>query len=140
LGEAILTVDEGFYGPDKLFYCREIYRQMQGLQPHVLSNLRDTVHLCKVVFRSAARNKFGEYRYIAHIQYEAKVDENDATKVIKEAKHEYVFDLPRDAFFFQDAEYTRDHALENSFRHDIRIPDDIMPKAWLDLLPTEEGA
>jgi hypothetical protein len=134
LDEAILTVDEGFYGNDKLFYCRESYRQMRGFGPHEGSNLKGA-HPCKVVFRSQIRS--GEYRYVALIEFE-KSDDNDASKVVDTA-HEYLFDLPRDAFFFQDKEYTRDHALESSFRHDLRIPDDIMPKAWLDRLPVEES-
>jgi hypothetical protein len=127
LNEAILTVDEGFYGDDMLFFCRESYRRMRGFEPHEDSNLKGT-HPCTVVFRS--QNRYGEYRYIAHIEF----DNNDFDKT-----HEYLFDLPRDAFFFQDKPYTRDHALENSFRHDIRIPDDIMPNAWLDRLPVEES-
>lgn len=134
LDEAILTVDEGFYGNDKLFYCRESYRQMRGFEPHEGSNLKDG-HPCKIVFRSQSRS--GEYRYIALIEFEIF---DDASKVV-DTEHEYLLDLPRDAFFFQDKEYTRDHALENSFRHDLRIPDDVMPKAWLDRLrvPVEES-
>jgi hypothetical protein len=104
---------------------------MRGFEPREGSHLEDA-HLCKVVFRTANRNR-GEYRYIAHIELDA-MDENYAGKVAVKKHDEYLFDLPRDAFFFQDVEYTRDHALENSFRHDLRIPDDIMPKAWLDRL------
>jgi hypothetical protein len=135
LDEAVLTVDEGFYGNDKKFFCRESYRQMRGFAPHEGSSLADA-HPCKVLFRSPNRDRFGEYRYIARIEFTTFADA--AGSQVFETTHEYLFDLPRDAFFFQDVEYTRDHALENSFRHDLRIPDDIMPKAWLDRLPVEE--
>ena len=41
-----------------------------------------------------------------------------------------VFDLPRDAFYFEDSPYTRDHHQEWSFRHDMRIPDEMIPDSW----------
>ena len=128
-------IDLGWDGNDKLFYCRESYRQIHGFEPREGSNTlqEEDGHPCKVVFRSADRNRFGEYRYIAHIEFELF----DAKKGVETKQDEYLFDLPRDAFFFEDLEYTRDHALENAFRHDIRIPDDIMPKAWLDRLVEE---
>ncbi len=41
-----------------------------------------------------------------------------------------LFDVPRDTFYFHDNYYHRDHHQEWSFRHDMRIPDDILPDAW----------
>ena len=44
---------------------------------------------------------------------------------------EYVlFDAPRDTFYFRDVPYQRDHHQEWTFRHDMRIPDDMLPNAW----------
>ena len=40
------------------------------------------------------------------------------------------FAAPVDAFYFQDKPYTRDHVQTWAFRHDMNIPDDIMPDAW----------
>lgn len=42
------------------------------------------------------------------------------------------FGLTRDAFYFADIPYHRDHHQFWAFRHDIRIPDDIFPEAWKD--------
>jgi len=44
-----------------------------------------------------------------------------------------LFALPRDAFVFDDVPYTRDHQMTWSFRHDMKIPDDMMPEAWKNL-------
>jgi len=41
-----------------------------------------------------------------------------------------LFDAPRDAFYFEDQKKHRHHHQTWSFRHDIRIPDDIFPDAW----------
>lgn len=39
-------------------------------------------------------------------------------------------DLPDNAFEFFEKAYSSDMFLENAFRHDMRIPDDIFPKSW----------
>ena len=44
--------------------------------------------------------------------------------------HELFEDLPRIAFYFVDAPHTTDMHLENAFRHEIRIPDEMFPEAW----------
>jgi hypothetical protein len=47
-----------------------------------------------------------------------------------EERHEWVKDVPREAFVFKDKPYTADFLQQNVFRHDMRIPDDIFPEAW----------
>jgi len=43
----------------------------------------------------------------------------------------YVVDgLPREAFEFKNKPYKSDIHLSNSFRHDMRIPDEMLPEAW----------
>lgn len=41
--------------------------------------------------------------------------------------------VPRYAIRFSDKIYTTDQHLENAFRHEIGIPDDIFPEKWKDL-------
>lgn len=41
--------------------------------------------------------------------------------------------VPQEAIFFQDQPYSTDTFLENAFRHDIRIPDDLFPETWKNL-------
>ncbi|KAL7574255.1 hypothetical protein ACA910_012510 [Epithemia clementina (nom. ined.)] len=51
-----------------------------------------------------------------------------ATAVGDEA--ELLLDLPDIAFRFREKPYTSDMFLENAFRHDIGVPDEIFPDAW----------
>lgn len=49
-------------------------------------------------------------------------------------EHVLLEDVPQEAIFFQDRPHTTDIFLENAFRHDIRIPDEIFPEQWKNLL------
>jgi hypothetical protein len=46
-------------------------------------------------------------------------------------------EVPREAIRFYDRPYTTDMFLENAFRHDIRITDDIFPLVWRNLKEDE---
>lgn len=68
------------------------------------------------------------YRKVkGHMLYTAAIlipdDEGEDETVLIE-------DMPREAFSFEDRSYTSDLFLDNAFRHDIRIPDDMFPDAW----------
>jgi hypothetical protein len=41
--------------------------------------------------------------------------------------------VPRHAIRFSDKMYTTDQHLENAFRHEIGLPDDVFPESWKDL-------
>jgi len=41
-----------------------------------------------------------------------------------------LFDVPRDIFYFRDEPTHRDHHQTWSFRHDMRIPDEMFPEVW----------
>ena len=44
---------------------------------------------------------------------------------------EYIlFNVPRDAMFFRDKEYSRDHHQPWAFRHEMGLPDEIFPDKW----------
>jgi hypothetical protein len=51
-------------------------------------------------------------------------DEDDEERKIM------IDDMPREGIKFIDRPYTTDMFLENAFRHDIRLPDEIFPEAW----------
>jgi hypothetical protein len=53
-------------------------------------------------------------------------DEEDG----KEVKIE---NMPRNAITYVDAIYSKDQFLMGTFRHEIRVPDGMFPKGWLDL-------
>jgi hypothetical protein len=44
--------------------------------------------------------------------------------------HSKMVDVPRQAFRYTDTPLSTDMHLRNAFRHDIRIPDDVFPRAW----------
>jgi len=45
-----------------------------------------------------------------------------------------VEDVPRTIFHWLDKPYTSDTFLPTAFRHDVRIPDELFPKAWRNLV------
>mmetsp|Transcript_41202 Transcript_41202/g.99257 ORF Transcript_41202/g.99257 Transcript_41202/m.99257 type:complete len:625 (-) Transcript_41202:93-1967(-) len=105
-----------------------------------------------IVFKESYRHEMGPYRDaegMGHKNvYFATGDSNKMTCEILSAKTLYkrtiytavlgkgeeemvlLENLPREAFEFQDRPHTEDLFLPNAFRHDIRIPDDMFPKAW----------
>ena len=46
------------------------------------------------------------------------------------------FAFRRDALYFEDIPYQRDHHQRWSFRHEMQISDDIFPRAWKDSIFT----
>lgn len=53
-------------------------------------------------------------------------DEDDDSQFV----NHLVEDIPREGIKFVDRPYTSDIFLRNSFRHDIRIPDEMFPQTW----------
>jgi hypothetical protein len=90
-------------------------------------------YLCRVYERDDSSNT-----YTAEvIERESWIenDRYDLEKTHKDTPVLILFDLPRDAFFFRDVPYGRDHHQSWSFRHDIRIPDDMFPDVWKNIEP-----
>jgi hypothetical protein len=108
--------------------CREEYRLIQGLQTRYSVDENRLLN-CRAVERW--RDESGEYLYHAELFIESE----DSDQCFYEVQ-EILFAVPRDAFAFEDRFYSRDHAQPLSFRHDMRIPDAITPKAWLNQLIT----
>jgi hypothetical protein len=51
----------------------------------------------------------------------------------KLSHHVRVEGVPRKAIQFFDDEYKSDNCLREAFRHEIHLPDHMVPEAWLDL-------
>mmetsp|Transcript_3817 Transcript_3817/g.10015 ORF Transcript_3817/g.10015 Transcript_3817/m.10015 type:complete len:696 (+) Transcript_3817:114-2201(+) len=85
-----------------------------------------------------------DYRYLAEIFERTEVSSQSQHSDEKKTENvspnddnktqEYIrgllFDVPRDAFYFKDKENYRHHHQVWSFRHDMRIPDEIFPDLW----------
>jgi len=130
--------------------CHEAYRQFNGLPAPEDEEI--VYHDCGVVLRTIAGNvdtgqtgidnvdPLVDIRYIA-VVYERSEEEVGQSYLVRrnrgrwcrETVVEVLFDLPRDAFWFEDVPYTRDSAQPWAFRQPIAIPDDLMPEIWLDL-------
>jgi hypothetical protein len=122
------TVEEGSYEHVEHLnlLCREEYRVMSGLPENTWDD--ETMYPCRVVDRFLVH---GETFYTAEIYAEVDDWESETTFTVVE---EVLFMVPRGAFCFEDTYYSRDHAQIWSMRHDMRIPDELMPTAWMNLL------
>lgn len=48
-------------------------------------------------------------------------------------RHE-ITDVPREAIAFVNLPYSSDIFLKNAFRHEMILPDDLLPKAWMNVI------
>ena len=79
------------------------------------------------ILRYRLDEKTGDYLYTVRL---VGLDEDGET----ETSSALVDDVPRLAIHFVDKPFTSDQHLPNAFRHDIRIPDNIFPVAWRNVL------
>ncbi|KAL9182949.1 hypothetical protein ACHAXT_004228 [Thalassiosira profunda] len=102
------------------------------------------LHFCNITERYETEEESGDsgegkedkkVEYVYTVEIEAK-KETDGLEPIKE-RHT-VMDVPRDAISFVDVHYTSDVFLKHAFRHEMKLPDAIFPKAWMNLIPKEE--
>jgi SET domain len=136
----IPTVDEtNDYFDQVLMGCREHYLpHNHGVKSfYDVEEDGDPFFLCRVLERKSGG---GVYRYTAEV-YERRTylkDDHDREDSYQDKSKLILFDLPRDAFFFRDLPYERDHHMPWAFRHDMRIPDDLFPDVWRNNRKTPE--
>lgn len=123
----IRTIHEEPHSDNVLIYVYEEYRLMSGL-PESPKKFKDW-HRARVLDRYGNANN--ETVYMVEIFHEIGGNSSETTWI--EYDKNVLFALPRDAFLFADAPYTRDHFLHTSFRHPMMIPDDMMPEQWMNL-------
>jgi hypothetical protein len=56
-----------------------------------------------------------------------------AGEIIPDGEKHEMTDIPRSAIEARDKMYTKDEYMPNSFRHEMMMPDDIFPAAWMNL-------
>lgn len=127
--------DEGIFT-----FCRKTIVDMALGEEDALSedeNFREEVqdpmdegcYPCRIVHRNHNDS------YIAELFYRKTKDHKSGMWEVETDTVAYaLFDVPRDTFYFHDAYYRRDHHQYWSFRHDMRIPDSMLPDAWRDSL------
>jgi hypothetical protein len=81
---------------------------------------------CHLLARSEGS---GTFFYVARVEnITNKVAPDGCVLPLKE--NNTVYNLPQEAVFLVDKEYTSDEHLPNSFRHEIGVPDDMYPDQW----------
>lgn len=74
-----------------------------------------------------------EHQYLYTIELEVKKQVGNT--FISEL-HE-ITNVPRDAIAFVNLPYSSEIFLKNAFRHEMILPDDVFPKAWMNLIPEQ---
>lgn len=73
--------------------------------------------------------------YLYTIEVEVQKQSEDLETITE--RHE-ITDVPRGAIEFANLRYSSDVFLKQAFRHEMKLPDSIFPKAWMNLIPKEE--
>ena len=128
------TVSEGFYSTENVeSNCLELFRGLNGRPEDDDDDDDGVFHSCRPILRLHEANGDIKYVAVALIYYE-----DQHTQMCYERLFEVLWNLSRDAFWFQDVPYSRDTHQPWSFRHTIGIPDELVPEAWK--LPHDEHA
>ncbi|KAL7442249.1 hypothetical protein ACHAXM_008296 [Skeletonema potamos] len=70
-----------------------------------------------------------KYLYVIEIDAEKTVTDDETTF----HEHHIITDVPWNAIKFVDKPYTSDVYLKHAFRHEMKIPDEIFPKSWMNV-------
>lgn len=113
--------------PDAVnLWCYSVYRTMQGLED---IDSEKKAYPCKVVNRKLKTASESVLYTAELIQRRQNIDNIFCDEIFDEV----LWSLPRDAFVYGDVfdhDSIRHHLSPNAFRHDMRIPDNIMPDIW----------
>lgn len=110
-------------------YCRQTYLKLDGLQLEKRVKFKDEkeegLELCRV------RERLNDDSYVAEIYEEKFRNSTNGEKYFSDdIVKKVLFNVPRDAFYFIDDHYSRDMHQPWSFRHHMRIPDEMFPEVW----------
>jgi hypothetical protein len=97
----------------------------------------DSTKYCEVIGRATTKEAYLRKDSILpmDVTYTAKIYPNG-----EGGTHFIMRDIPRRAVEFFDQSYTSDMFLKDAFRHEIALPDDMVPKAWRDLDNKKKGS
>jgi hypothetical protein len=117
----IPTIHETQFSDNILAYIYDEYREMSGV-----SSGEHQFYPCRVLDRYPVD---GETVYM--VELFLIQDDEDMGMTLVDYENVVLFAVPRDAFTFSDTPYSRDHSLVSSFRHEMMVPDDMFPEAWM---------
>ena len=89
---------------------------------------------CHVLERETGYN--GDYVYTVALIFDHRPQELEFSALTQTPRREWYIDIkvPRRAIRFIEKPYMDDEHLPNAFRHPIQLPDNLVPKAWKNLL------
>jgi hypothetical protein len=150
---SLQTIEERDYENQGLhLFCREPYLEWSGVVPRDTILLKstdkekkETTNINRTeyndwdenqIFPCRIRQRYTTYDgntlYFAEVfeRSEMKLQQHEEVSITQDLVWGILFDVPRDAFYFEDQKYHRHHHQIWSFRHDMRVPDDIFPEVW----------
>jgi hypothetical protein len=98
-----------------------------------------TLYPCKITARKSTISEDGsiQYHYDAIMITSTELRTSNliapAGEIIPDGEKHEMTDIPRSAIEARDKMYTKDEYMPNSFRHEMMMPDDIFPAAWMNL-------
>ena len=98
--------------------CRDAYRLISGLHE---MEVEQESHRCRVILTS--QGTFYAAELVEQLSYKY-------AEQCYEHVSEVLWHVPRDAFYFHDKPYSRDHAQPWAFRHALGIPEHLLPAVW----------
>jgi len=113
-------------------FCRSYYfPEDHDFSPYKFDTDEDTDegadwhYTCRVLMRH------DNNRYTVEVFHRERwLNKFDIYEQHKDTPLYILFDVPRDAMFFRDKVYARDHHQPWAFRHEMGLPDDIFPDVW----------
>jgi len=122
------------FEPDTIpFFKRDFDTKKDGIPDD--SEEDKHIHKCNITERyedeeySEDEEEESDHEYLYTAELEVQKPFGDTGDVIVE-RHEIEM-IPREAIEFVNLHYTSDVFLKNSFRHEMKLPDEIFPKAWM---------
>jgi SET domain len=89
----------------------------------------DAAHPCEIVDRNLTDSSFDE----AYDRQDSVLPVQATYTVILQDDKVKVIDVPRKAILFFDDQYKSDNFWRKAFRHEMHLPDHMVPPAWRDL-------
>lgn len=133
----IRTIDEAEYPDNLVTLCIESYTTSDDDTSYWLPVLVETPHrvYCRALERFESERtsddeddndnniaKKGTATYTYTVELDVTVG-SESTKIV-------VHDVPEEGIFLLDRAYSQDWHLPQAFRHEIMLPDHLMPPAW----------
>lgn len=126
--EGVITFCHNYYFPEKHDFKPYLFMTDEDEDEQVILH-----YTCRVLMRH------DDDRYTVEVFHRERwLEKFDIYEQYFDTPLYILFDVPRDAMFFRDKVYTRDHHQPWSFRHDMRLPDEIFPEIWKNYNTSEE--